>query len=98
MFDILGAGDGTQLGVASENDVLEARKEAIPNSIEPGYRPRFARKKTSVAQPHILCQVCGVYVSYECEAGLESLHIGVEIAFSGPASHSMSSLWCVHVI
>ena len=37
-FDILGSGDGTQLGVASENDVLEARKEAIPNSIEPGYR------------------------------------------------------------
>ena len=37
MFDILGAGDGTQLGVASENDVLEARKEAIPNSIEPEY-------------------------------------------------------------
>ena len=43
MFDILGAGDGTQLGVASENDVLEARKEAIPNSIEPGCRLRFAR-------------------------------------------------------
>ena len=39
-----------------------------------------------MAQPHILCQVCGVYVSYECEAGLESLHIGVEIAFSGLVS------------
>ena len=29
-----------------------------------------------MAQPHILSQVCGVYVSYECEAGLESVHIG----------------------
>ena len=55
-------------------------------------------KKTSVAQPHILSQVCGVYVSYKCEAGLESLHIGVKIAFSGPASHSKSSLLCVRVI
>ena len=54
--------------------------------------------RLSVAQPHILCQVCGVYVSYEWEAGLKSLHIGVEIAFSGPASHSKSSLWCVQVV
>ena len=29
--------------MASENDVLEAHKEAIQNSIEPGYRPRFVR-------------------------------------------------------
>ena len=37
-----------------------------------------------MAQPHILhvSQVCGVYVSYKCEAGLESLHIGVKIAFT----------------
>ena len=52
-------------------------------------------KKPSVAQPHILNQVCCVY---ECEAGLESLHIGGKKAFSGLASHSKSSLWCVRVI
>ena len=37
-----------------------------------------------------------MYVSYECEAGLESLHIGVKIAFSGPASHSKSGLCTSH--
>ena len=43
------------------------------------------------AQPHILSQVCGVYVSYECEAGLELCML------KSPASHSMSGLWCVCV-
>ena len=48
-------------------------------------------KKPSVAQPHILAQGYGLYVSKECEAGLESVHIGVQKAFSDPASHSKSS-------
>ena len=36
LFDILGAGDGARLAVASKNEVLEARKEAIQTT---GYRP-----------------------------------------------------------
>ena len=42
-FDILGVGDGARLAIASKNDVIEARKEAIQNSIAPGYRPHFAQ-------------------------------------------------------
>ena len=45
-FDILGAGNETGLTVASKNDVLEVRKEAIQNSIEPGCRPRFSWNNT----------------------------------------------------
>ena len=36
MFDILGAGDGARLAVASKNEVLEARKEAIQTRSNPG--------------------------------------------------------------
>ena len=31
-------------------------------------------KKPSVAQPHVLSRVCGVYVSYECEAAMALNH------------------------
>ena len=37
MFNNLGAGDGAGFTVASKNKLLEARKEAVQNSIEPGY-------------------------------------------------------------
>ena len=36
LFDILGAGDGARLAVASKNEVLEARKEAIQTCSNPG--------------------------------------------------------------
>ena len=35
MFNILGVGDGARLTVASKNELLEARKEAVQTSIEP---------------------------------------------------------------
>ena len=45
-----------------------------------------------MAQPHILSQVCRLYVAHECEAGLKSVQTSDKRAFSGPASHSKPSL------
>ena len=50
-----------------------------------------------MVQPHILSQVCGVYVSDECEAGLELVHICVKKKTSVAQPHILSQVCGVYV-